>query len=332
MLHIYINFVNIRRSRHAGDLSRCLNNQKIMQLVTGKYDGAAGRRTLSRDLRRMILLEGSKVIAAEVAESAEVLHTEKGDTLIQEGDDDHDIYFVLSGRLQVSIRDREFAVIGPGAHVGEIALVNPNADRCATVRALQDTVTARLSAVAFKSIAERHQALWRRMSQVLGNHLSWNNQFLKRPNARPRVLVCASEIGLPFALAMKTQAADDAKIPAWTVETRCIETPDSLQPLQQALSEADLGVIVIAPGDLEFHADGGTLARKVFLQCGICLGALGETRSIVVQPSDLSEDSPAAILGLTPLTYRLEPHEALRSDIESICSQLQAAITDLGSR
>lgn len=298
-----------------------------MSLVTKTHDKA-----LIRDLRGMILLEGSDQIATEVAEAAEVASFQKGETLIREGEDDHDIHFVLSGRLQVSVKNKEFAVIGPGAHVGEIALVNPNAERSATVRALEDSVTAKLSADAFAQIAERHQSLWRRMSQVLGNHLRWSNQFLDRPNACPRVLICASEIGIPFAMAMKSQAADQSKTPAWQVETHCLEEPDNLEPLQRILAEVDLGVVIIAPGDLEFPPNRDSLAGMVLIQCGMCFGVLGRERSIIVQPADLANESPATTLGLSPLTYRLDPHEALRSDIESISAQIQTAIQEFGAR
>ena len=298
-----------------------------MDLVTKKHDKA-----LIRDLRGMILLEGSEVIATDVAEAAEVGHFKKGETLIREGQDDHEIHFVLSGRLQVSVKGREFAVIGPGAHVGEIALVNPNVGRSATVRALEDSVTAKLSPDAFARIAERHKSLWRRLSQVLGNHLRWSNQFLERPNACPRILICASEIGVPFALAMRSQTADRSKNPVWQVETHCLEEPDSLASLQRVLSGADLGVIIIAPGDLEFSPKGDSLAEMVLLQCGMCFGVLGPERTLIVQPSDLGKESPATTLNLTPLTYRLDPHEALRSDIESISSRIQTAIRELGSR
>lgn len=298
-----------------------------MKTLTKKKDKA-----LIRDLGEMILLNGSEAIAAEVAEAAEVVEFEKGSILFEEGDDDHDIYFVLNGRLQLSVDDREFAVIGQGAHVGEIALIDPNAERSATVRALEHSVTAKLSAEAFGRIAERHEPLWRRLSQVLGNHLRWTNQFLERSNACPRVLICASEIGLPFALAMKSQAADRSEAPDWAVESVCFEEGDSLQALQGRISKADFGVLVLAPGDLDLVPDGDELVQKTLLQCGLCFGALGPERTLIVQPSDLGDGSPAALLGLTSTTYRLDPHEALRADIESISARIQSTIRELGVR
>lgn len=306
-----------------------------MQTTVELYRGKQGRKSLARALRGMVLIHGSKELATDIAAKAEVLLIEEGSTLIEEGNQDHDMYFVLSGRLQVCIKNREFALLGPGAHVGEFAVIDPRATRSATVRALQDTVTARLSKSDFTEIAEQHQDLWKNVSQVLSSHLREGNQFVQRPNARPHLLICASQIGWPFAQAIKTHSLDtENQVSNWVVETRCPEEDESIEQLEAAVAAADLAVIVIAPGDLELRDGVQSVAGRdsLLLQCGIALGALGRSRIVIVEPNDLEDASPSTQLDLIPLTYRIEPYTDLKTDMEAICANLRTTIQELGSR
>jgi len=302
----------------------------FMVTLVEKYSGDTGRESLVEALSDMVLVSDDEELAAEIAKHAELVFSTAGATLIKEGDQDDDMYFVLSGRLQVVIKDREYALLGPGAHVGEFSLVDPSALRSATVRALEDTVTAKLSETAFAEIADRHPSLWRRMTQVLGSHLRAGNLFMRRPNPRPRVLICTTQVGWPFAQAIKTHAADsDHQVEAWTVEALCPEEEESPTALEEAFASADLAVIVVAPGDAD---EAGPSRDRLFHNCGVGIGTLGHARTILVEPSDLGDQSPACLLGLTRFTYRLDPPEAIKSDVDKICTTLREAIPKVGSK
>jgi len=283
----------------------------------------------------MVLVNGSEPLAIDIAREAEVIFSPGGTTLIKEGEHDNDMYFVLRGRLQVRIKEREFALLGPGAHVGEFALIDPGVTRSATVRALEDTVTAKLTESAFVEIAERHRDLWRRLSQVLGSHLREGNRFLRRPNPRPRVLICTSQIGWPFAQAIKAHATDpDHQVAAWLTEIFCADEEESQEDIEAVFERADFGIIVVAPGDLEPARGLGPVAGRdaLFLHCGLCLGSLGRSRTLIIEPREADGKTLASFLGHPPLTYRLDPPEAIRSDLEGICEGLLMRVRELGSR
>jgi CRP-like cAMP-binding protein len=91
---------------------------------------------------------------------------ERGEVVFREGDPADSVHLVLSGHLAVSVStaDGERAtlnVIGPGSHVGELALLARGAprERSATVVALEPSVTRVLTATAFRELCARHPAV-----------------------------------------------------------------------------------------------------------------------------------------------------------------------------
>ena len=306
-----------------------------MLTIAEQFKGKEGRQALVESLRGMILLRASESLAEDVADQVEIISTPAGSVLIEEGGTDSDMYFLLSGRLQVLVRNREYALLAPGAHVGEFSLLDPGSRRSATVCALEDSVTAKLSQEAFAGVAERHPAIWHSVSRILGSHLREGNRFLRVPNARPQLLVCASPVGSFFAEAIQARARDtEHHIPDWIVDSRCPAEGESLERLEKALGDADLGAIVVAPGELDAlpHEEVGPGHDAILLYCGLAVGALGRNRTILVRPEPLDSASPAEMLGVTELTYRLDPYEATRSDLENICRRLQEMVRKLGAR
>jgi CRP/FNR family transcriptional regulator, cyclic AMP receptor protein len=83
------------------------------------------------------------------------------EVLFHEGDPGNAMHLVASGRLAVRIESLSgdpviVNVIGPGAHVGELALVNPSATRTASVVALDRAETLVLDHATFRELCEAH--------------------------------------------------------------------------------------------------------------------------------------------------------------------------------
>ena len=90
----------------------------------------------------------------------------RGEVVFREGDPADSVHLVLAGHLAVSVStsDGERAtlnVVGPGSHVGELALLTRGAprERSATVVALEPSVTRVLTATAFRDLCARHPAV-----------------------------------------------------------------------------------------------------------------------------------------------------------------------------
>jgi CRP-like cAMP-binding protein len=108
-------------------------------------------------------------LAQELADRAEVLLVPAGQTLISQGAEDSDLYFILAGAFDVEVNGRRVAGRGAGDHVGEMAAVQPAQRRSATVTALEDAIVAKLSADAFSNLGSRHPQLYRLIAEELAH-------------------------------------------------------------------------------------------------------------------------------------------------------------------
>ena len=73
----------------------------------------------------------------------------EGDTLVEQGDAGSDLYLILDGVLAVEADGDEVAEVGPGNIVGEMALLQEEGKRTATLRA---RTPARVAVLAAESI------------------------------------------------------------------------------------------------------------------------------------------------------------------------------------
>ena len=90
----------------------------------------------------------------------------KGEVVFHEGDAADALHLVISGHLVVQVNTADGSrvtlnVLGPGSHVGELALVHgaEPEPRSATVLALSTAATLSLPAAAFHELCERHPAV-----------------------------------------------------------------------------------------------------------------------------------------------------------------------------
>ena len=122
-----------------------------------------------------------------------------GRIVYREGDPATTMFFLISGRLRVSRRDRSGALqlyneIRPGESVGEAGLILQQ-PRAADITALRDSTLAMLSRVDFETVFALHPlALNRVFSQAIFNHLRHASQVVERRHAQIFV-VCPMEPG-----------------------------------------------------------------------------------------------------------------------------------------
>jgi CRP/FNR family cyclic AMP-dependent transcriptional regulator len=96
-------------------------------------------------------------LAADLAER----RVAAGDPIVGEGTGGVAFFFILEGETSVTVGGEEVATLGRGEYVGELALLDPEGPRSATVTAKTDVVLAAMSAWQFRPFVLAHpQVAW----------------------------------------------------------------------------------------------------------------------------------------------------------------------------
>lgn len=103
-------------------------------------------------------------------QDAEPLKIDAGATLFRQGDAGNTMYVLLEGEAEILINDISFEKCGPGAIVGEIAVIE-NAPRSATVTALTQCLFAVVDSRRFHFLIDETPGFAIAVMQVLAQRL-----------------------------------------------------------------------------------------------------------------------------------------------------------------
>ena len=113
---------------------------------------------------------GDKKVAKQLTKNASIELYSKGDVLITQGATDRDVYFLLSGEVDIQVNNQVKATRIPPISVGEMAAVDPDATRSATVVAkTENVVVARVKYREFNEICKRYPDFLNGMNRDIRN-------------------------------------------------------------------------------------------------------------------------------------------------------------------
>jgi predicted acylesterase/phospholipase RssA/CRP-like cAMP-binding protein len=135
-------------------------------------------------------LEGE--VLDELLEEMDAVSVAGGEVVIRQGDLGDCMYLVVSGRLNLAIRDAGHetfvAELGPGDLVGEMALL-VDSPRTMTVRTIRDSVLLRLSASSFRGFVQRHPQVLLPIAQMLARRLEKTSRPARRSSSVRTIVV-----------------------------------------------------------------------------------------------------------------------------------------------
>ena len=120
-----------------------------------RFAGGATARPLLEALQNQYIVRGDYALAAELAKVATVTQYSAGARIIEQGHADNDVFLILLGEVSIVINGQEIARRHAGQHVGEMALLDPAAQRSATVIVRNTVVLAKISEPDFNVIASK---------------------------------------------------------------------------------------------------------------------------------------------------------------------------------
>lgn len=300
--------------------------------IADRFEGAEGRRRLAGVLRDQRLVNGDAVIAARLADIADVVAAPAGQVLISQTGTDTDVYFIIDGDLSIQVNGREIARRGKGQHVGEMAAIDPTARRSASVVCVRESVVARVRQPAFIELADDSPRLWQAIAIQLAERLRQRSAHVKDRRVRPHIFVGSSSESLAIAEAMRDGLLDpDMEVQLWT--TGVFELSHFVvEDLERQVGESDFAALIIGPDDkVQSRGVNADAPRdNVVFELGLFMGALGHRRTFIIAPKGKAIKLPTDLLGLIHAPYDDGPPETLAQRMVEPCKRIREAIAQLG--
>ena len=142
-----------------------------------------------QQLTKIALFQSMSLEAVRlIAFTAEARILRAGDVLFAQGDEADGGYVVLSGALELARADADVQVVGPGALIGEMALIT-QVERYATATAQEVTGVLRIPRKLFhrvlqefpESAARLHADIAERLTEASGNLNRFSGRFASIP-------------------------------------------------------------------------------------------------------------------------------------------------------
>jgi CRP/FNR family cyclic AMP-dependent transcriptional regulator len=294
----------------------------------GRFRGRKRIERLAAALTDQFIVGGDASVAMRIAKIATVQDFSPGSVLMQQGDEETSIAFLLAGTVEILVNSHRIAHRHAGHHVGEMALLDPLSRRSATVRATETTIVAIVDEYDFSRLAQQHAHLWRRIALGLGDRLRERAKFHRVPNQQPAVFIGSSSEGLSIAECLRKALRRSEVIPRlWSNGIfECSKT--TIEDLTRAATESDFAILVLTKDDMTVSRGGRKASPRdnVVFELGLFMGALTRSRTYVLAPAGLDLKIPTDLLGVTFLTYRArrgslsvrlrEPLRAIRAQVK----------------
>jgi len=280
------------------------------------------------------LVSNEHAVAKALAKAGELHEFAKGETLIEQGDPDNAILFIVHGEVSIFANGRPVATRLAGNHIGEMALVDHLAKRSGTARAAEPTTALRVAEYKFTTIANKHPELWRRIAVEIARRLRERNRFLRAPHVEPVFFVGSSSEGIAVVDAVHAKARRwEVVSKPWT-EGVFEASNTTIENLMALTQEADFALLVLTADDVTTSRGKRKPSPRdnVVFELGLLMGALGRDRVFILKPRNLDIRIPIDLLGVTWLEYRRGGPGSLRTKLAAPCAKILKTIKTLGPK
>ena len=297
-----------------------------------RLSGPRGTALAVQLLAEQTLLQGDIKVAETLRERGTICNFHQGDRLFSEHDWSNEIYFLLTGSVEVFITGFGIAIRTAGQYVGEMALIDPSKARSATVICTEPTVALAVPESIFSNIADENPSIWRTLSKQIAERLRERSKFVRPTNSVPIMfLACASE-ALGVAQAIKAELNSSSLIVKLWTDGVFKPSNHTMEDLETTLNSVDFALAVFSADDNVVSRDKNTVAPRdnTIFELGLFAGAIGRNRTFFIRDKDREIKIPSDLAGVTSLSYStLDEH---RWDIAHACDTIRTRILELGQR
>jgi CRP/FNR family transcriptional regulator, cyclic AMP receptor protein len=299
-----------------------------------RFQDTDGRRRLIETLLKCSLIKNDKALAEKLADLGELAAIESGEILITQGADDNDIYFILSGEIDVSINGRHVAIRKAPDEVGEMAILNPSEPRSATLTAITNVVVLRVSEPDFTQLADEHLHIWKSVAFIVSSRLRERSTYFNVPNENPVLFIgCSAEsVKIAEEIQLKLKFSN-INVEIWTDG---IFGPSgiTIDDLLITVGNSDFAAFLFTPDDTVISRGNESDAPRdnTVFELGLFMGKLNRERTFIIHQHKADIKIPTDLLGVTPITYNLKSGSDISSAVTTVCTELRKAIEKLGAR
>jgi len=296
-----------------------------------RFEGSAGRRILLETLKEQKLIAGNTELADQVASIGELVDVEAGATIIEQGNDDNDVFLIVAGSFDIVVNNRLVAKRFCNDHVGEMVAIQPTQRRSATVVARENAVVVKLPEHQFADLINKYPQIVRYIAKELARRLEQRNALVTAVSEKIRVFIISSAEALEIARTIQNAFDHDPfNVAVWT-DGVFRASHYSIESLERALDQSDVAIAVAQPDDIT-ESRGQRLATprdNVIFELGFFMGRLGRHRALLVEPRGEEIKLPTDLAGINTITYRYDAADLTRS-LATACNRLRDIIRDLG--
>ncbi|CAN0627171.1 Cyclic nucleotide-binding domain-containing protein [Burkholderia multivorans] len=297
------------------------------------------RTTLVQAMLAQTIIQGDRQVAEALADAGQLTEHSAGEVLIKEGGADRDMYFLLLGKVGISVKGKLLYPRERNLTVGEMSAVNPSILRSATVTALEPTVSLKVSPDTLDQVATVHPTVYKLIAAELASRILQRNTLIRSPNERPRVFFISSKESLPVAKAIRHGLRyTEADSVLWSDDDIFPPGAYPLEALETEVNQADFGVAIAHPDDIVRSRKQQTAAPRdnVIFELGFFMSRLGRKRTLLLVPKmDEELKMPSDFKGMTPIMYSPlseKPGEVATQVLTAPIYEIEAKINQLGCR
>jgi len=135
------------------------------------FRGDEGFKRLVEEILKQKIVYDDEELADALAQSCFLFNYAPNSTIISHNGTDNDFCLIIKGQVSIQINGKEIAKRVSGEYVGEMAVIDPTCLRSADVVSIDEVIVARVTELAFSSLADKYPRLWRVIAVDLGDKL-----------------------------------------------------------------------------------------------------------------------------------------------------------------
>ena len=146
-----------------------------------------------------ILIGVNQEVINQIMNDGTIVRYKRGQVVTKQGDSGEATFFILKGLLDVLVNNRKVAERKAKECVGEMSVLDPTQNRCATLVAAEDTHLLQIPSKSMEQLLSENLSIVRNVAIELCSRLRERSRYHESPNSLPRIFIGSSLEGLPIA-------------------------------------------------------------------------------------------------------------------------------------